>query len=183
MKVQDRAATGNRVESTLRSSVATKQGPSVSVNKGHGEAPTTRNSPVKLSEADLERQCSDLLALDGWRSLKTDPVSRREWGKGFGEKGMADRLYMRYRGGTEIDVVISTRECGPFLKRQAAEVMWIEWKRLGGKAAPHQRIWIETERARGALVLLAGEDFPATFEGFGQWYKARGLMRRTGLIR
>lgn len=133
-----------------------------------------------LSEAHLERQCSDFLALDGWRTLKTDPVSRREWGKGFGEKGMADRLYLRY------DFPQACKEQPELRKQMSAamlaigDVLWIEWKRIGGKAKPHQRLWIAAERARGGLVLLAGEDFPATYDGFLAWYRASGLLRRTG---
>jgi hypothetical protein len=126
-----------------------------------------------LTEAHLERQCSDFLALDGWRSLKTDPVSRKEWGKGFGEKGMCDRLYIRY---AEFEPRTLLE---PYLDN--AQVMWIEWKTPRGKAAPHQRRWIEAERARGALVLLAGQDFPALYEAFVVWYRRTGLLRREGL--
>lgn len=129
-----------------------------------------------LSEAHLERQCSDFLALDGWRTLKTDPVSRKEWGKGFGEKGMADRLYLRYWYQQTAQSNDET-ECLYW----PAEVMWIEWKRPSGKAAPHQRAWIATERLRGALVLLADVDFPATYDGFLAWYRTSGLLRRPGL--
>lgn len=125
--------------------------------------------PTKTSEKDLEQACSGLLALDGWRSLKTDPVSRREWGKGFGELGMADRLYIRYGWHSTIP--------NPAL-RHVAEVMWIEWKTTTGRAEQHQIAWHTAERARGALVLLAGVDFPATFDGFLGWYRVSGLMRR-----
>lgn len=135
----------------------------------------------KLSEADIERQCTDFLALDGWRSLKTDPVSRKEWGKGFGEPGMPDRLYIRYddqedmKPGTPQGVLNS-----PAL-RAIADVMWIEWKRPGKKAEAHQRLWHAAERARGALVLVAGADFRADFDTFVAWYRASGLLRRPGL--
>lgn len=122
----------------------------------------------RLSEADLERYGTDLLALDGWRTLKTDPVSDKSRGKGFGEKGMADRLYLRY------GYLPSTRYEGLAL----AEVLWIEWKRRGGRAEPHQQAWHAVERARGALVLLAGDHFEASPEGFLAWYRASGLMRR-----
>lgn len=130
---------------------------------------------LPISEADLERTCSDLLAYDGWRPLKTDPVSRREWGKGFGEKGMADHLYIRYT---------PDRAEGP---PQDAEVMWIEWKRpptkgrAGGKLQPHQAKWIQAERERGALVFVAGQDFERTFDAFLQWYRQSGLRRRANL--
>jgi len=35
------------------------------------------------------------------------------------------------------------------------------------------------ERKRGALTLIAGQDFPATIEGFKAWYIGSGLNRRT----
>ncbi len=117
-------------------------------------------SGLKLSEADIERTSSDYLCkVEGWRKLKTDPVSRREWGKGFGEKGMADALYLRYG--------------------KPPEVLWIEWKSLHGEVKPHQRDWHTAERARGALTLMAGVDFPASIDGFLNWYRQSGLMRRT----
>ena len=121
-----------------------------------------------ISEAHIERTCTDWLALDGWRHLKTDPVSRREWGKGFGELGMADGLYIRYR---RISLDQITLE-------PLVELTWIEWKSKRGKAKQHQKDWHAAERARGALTLIAGEDFPKTIEGFQAWYRVSGLMRR-----
>jgi hypothetical protein len=80
-----------------------------------------------LSEAQTEQQCSDFLALDGWRSLKTDPVRDRSRGKGFGELGMADRLYIRYG---ESGIVPETDLHGRAFRmiRAGAQVLWIEWK-------------------------------------------------------
>lgn len=137
----------------------------------------SKQPALKLTEADLERQCSDILALDGWRTLKTDPVSRREWGKGFGEKGMADRLYIRYLY-VSIHPYVKYREN---LSRYSAEVLWIEWKSQRGRVKPHQSAWNIAERRRGAAAFIAGVDFPATFEGFCAWYAESGLMRRAGL--
>lgn len=138
---------------------------------------------MKLLERDIERTCTELLELDGWRSLKTDPVSRREWGKGFGEPGMADRLYIRYSDFHLPPVVDSAnRICSPSRSDARSDVLWIEWKRQRGKqatkAARHQKAWHAAEQARGGLTLIAGEDFPATIEGFADWYSASGLMRR-----
>ena len=127
-------------------------------------------SALALSEADIAHTCSDLLQADGWRMLITDPVSDRARGKGFGELGMADRLYIRYNG------CLRTPATGQ------AQIIWIEWKRTvrgkPTKATPHQKAWHAAERARGALTLIAGQDFPATIEGFHSWYKASGLQRR-----
>lgn len=128
-----------------------------------------RSSKPHISEAAIERTCTDLLELDGWRSLKTDPVSRREWGKGFGEKGMADRLYIRY---------MKSRYSLELAGHRWAAVLWIEWKSAKGKPAPHQLAWHQAERARGALTLIAGVDFPASIEGFAAWYAESGLQRR-----
>ncbi len=119
---------------------------------------------MRLKEIDIQRQCSDFLALDGWRLLRTDPVSDRRRGKGFGEIGMADCLYIRY---------------GPILP--AAEVLWVEHKRPGGKLSPHQIRWAQEETARGGLVWLATWTFEPTFEGFVAHYRASGLLRRAGL--
>lgn len=131
-----------------------------------------------LKESQIARTCSDLLIADGWRMLVTDPVSDKGRGKGFGELGMADRLYIRYGAGEKLQPVsILISRVFPL-----HEVIWIEWKRtvrgVATKATPHQKAWHAAERARGALTLIAGEDFPATIEGFVAWYKASGLARR-----
>lgn len=132
---------------------------------------------IAKSEAELEQTCTNILTQDGWRYLKTDPVSRRAHGKGFGELGMADGLYIRYSVGrwpeTPADDICATSH---------AQIMWIEWKRrtetgADTKAAEHQKAWHRDERAKGALTLIAGEDFPATIEGFCDWYQRSGLMR------
>jgi hypothetical protein len=149
------------------------------LNPGRAERLMVRAIPaISVSEALIEKACTDILIIDDWRALRTDPVSRREWGKGFGEKGMADHLYIRYEWS------LGAREAkNNGWERWNAHVLWIEFKKLDkrGKptaAAPHQRLWQAAERARGALVLQAGIDFPATIEGFREWYKTSGLMRR-----
>jgi len=54
------------------------------------------NALMTLSEAHFQRTCTELLERDGWRSLRTDPVSNRAHGKGFGEKGMSgSEIWMR----------------------------------------------------------------------------------------
>ncbi len=118
--------------------------------------------PAKVSEADIERTCTEILEWDGWRALKTDPCSDRERGKGFGEVGMADHLYVRY---------VKTSMC-------LAEVLWVEWKSLHGKPSAKQVLWHRKERARGALTLIAGVDFPGSIEGFREWYAKSGLQMR-----
>ena len=123
-----------------------------------------KHGKLKISEADIEETCSQWLELDGWRRLKTNPCSDRSRGKGFGELGMADDLYIRYKDGSQRRVFW-------------ADVMWIEWKSARGQLSQHQRAWTRVERLRGALVLVAGLDFPASIEGFQDWYRVSGLMR------
>lgn len=133
--------------------------------------PKGSRNPLILTEAHIERSCTEWLELDGWRTLKTDPVSDRGRGKGFGEVGMADRLYIRY------GYLFDFRHV-PY-QAVVAEVLWIEWKSKRGRAASHQVNWIAAEVARGALVWLAGIDFPAgSIEAFQEHYRASGLMRR-----
>ena len=138
----------------------------------------------KLREKDIARTCCDYLLLDGWRILNCEPMSRREYGKGFGEKGMADTLAIRYAFPRLKDVrsahTLEEDRRNPHdtpLHRSYADVMWIEWKRSDGRAAPHQKTWHDSERSRGALTLIAGEDFEASIDGFLSWYKASGLNR------
>ena len=131
------------------------------------------------SEAQIEAECTKLLAEDGWRPLRTDPVSDRGRGKGFGELGMADHLYIRYWGQcVHRKPQAHDQRCNASHLASGNEIMWIEFKRPGEKPAKHQIAWHAKERSRGALTLIAGEDFPATVEGFKDWYENSGLMRR-----
>ncbi len=135
---------------------------------------------IPLKESDIARTVRDFLAAQGWRVIVTDPVSDRSRGKGFGEIGMADLLVLRYRPWP----VEWHDENGWHPKVQCqAEVIWLELKRIDAKgrttkATPAQKLWHQAERARGALVWVAGEDFEASIEGFCNFYKASGLMRR-----
>jgi hypothetical protein len=117
-------------------------------------------SAEDVPEALIEAECCKLLAEDGWRILKTDPVSDRGRGKGFGELGMADTLCIRYGW------------------QPAAEILWCEWKARGGRVKKHQAAWHAREQARGAMTLMAGVDFPASIDGFKNWYAASGFQRR-----
>lgn len=129
------------------------------------------------SEANIEQTITQWLALDGWIGLKTTPVSNRARGAGFGGLGMADYQYRRYLYGPG-GAVDGVCQCGMREGCACCEILWIEFKKLGGKAAAHQRDWIELERERGALVLLVGEDCPATIQGIQDWYRISGLMRK-----
>ncbi len=123
-------------------------------------------SPLTLSEAHIQRSCDDWLALDGWRAIITDPPQLR--GLGVTEPGICDRLYIRY----ELQTLPPTRE------KAAAQVLWVEYKKKGGKAGQHQKDWHYIERMVGALVWVAGADFEPSIEAFQRHYRASGLMRR-----
>lgn len=152
---------------------------------------TTRGNPslkkIKpLSEAHIAATCTEWLALDGWRAIETDPKHLR--GLGVSEPGMADRIYIRYDP-ANIDPSVGFTPCfaaGKGLRNlpdgsfaEECNVMFIEWKKKGGKAGQHQKEWHTRERSRGALTLIAGEDFPASIEGFCGWYQKSGLMRKS----
>lgn len=125
-----------------------------------------------MAERLIEAECTKFLEEDGWRALRTDPVSDRRRGKGFGELGMADHLYIRYHY-HEHFAVDNFPGAGC-----VSEVLWVEFKARKHTAEKHQREWHQKERARGALTWIANEDFPATVDGFRDHYAASGLMRR-----
>lgn len=122
------------------------------------------------SEAAIQGECCQLLIEDGWRVLVTDPVSDKSRGKGFGEVGMADVLFLR--------PMLPTEERAG-MPRPWAQVLWCEFKTGREKARKNQISWHIAERARGFLTWIANEDFPATVEGFREHYAKSGLMRRT----
>ena len=135
--------------------------------------------PAKL-EAEIQAACVAILEVDGWRHLRTDPVSDRKRGKGFGELGMADSLFLRYRPSPKDTWKGQEKpNDNPWMPVTPcqAEVLWIEWKRGLEHATPHQVAWHQKERALGALTWIANEDFPATVEGFREHYKNSGLCR------
>ena len=124
---------------------------------------------LKISEADVQQAVVLMLELDGWRSLRTDPVSNRARATGFGEVGMPDYLFIRYlppenpRPGAPA-VLVS--------RPALAEVLWIEFKAPSKIPKPHQLAWHDLERKRGASTLFI--DGADTFRA---WYKTSGLMR------
>lgn len=142
-------------------------------------------SPKPMLEKHLQETCTQFLELDGWRALRMETVRDRSRGKGFGEPGMPDHLYIRY-GLHPTTVGHPGWDC----HITQAEVWWIEYKRAKGgsgkkalfqkaeKAKIHQLAWHAAERARGALVWLCGVDFEPTPEGFAKAYAASGLQRK-----
>lgn len=130
-------------------------------------APASEDSPAPAAEdmleAPIEAECTKILEARGWRALKTDPVRSRSRGKGFGEPGMADHLYLNYGRGAAED-------------GSDDKVLWVEFKRsLGGRVSKTQLAWHEKERARGARTGMAGVDFAPTVEGFTRWIDEQGF--------
>ena len=133
------------------------------VHAGSGVAGDTQVGVAKLPalrEADVQANVTAFLELDGWRAIRTDPVSDRGRGKGFGEIGMADHLFLRYLG------------------KPMAEVLWLEFKALGKKLKKHQAQWHVTEMARGAWVMTVDD-----FERFRKWYVNESGLNRRMLLR
>jgi hypothetical protein len=125
-------------------------------------------------ESSIQQACTDMLLLDGWRVLHTDLKHLR--GMGVQEPGIADDLFIRYWTGC----INQIEKTPPY--ESWAQVLFIEWKRidprgLRTKASQKQKDWHTLERKRGALTLIAGQDFEPTTEGFKNWYVNSGLMR------
>lgn len=127
---------------------------------------------LKLLEPHIQRAVTDFLQLDGWRAIRTDPVSDRARAKGFGELGMPDYLFVRYWNLQDTEW---GRAAGDKERTWAAvrsDVLWIEFKRRGKKPRRDQLIWHDVERKRGALVLVVDD-----IQEFIAWYQTSGLQR------
>lgn len=124
--------------------------------------------PLKFKERDIQKTCEDYLRLDGWRLLRMEQNFSEKKIKTVGERGMPDLLAIRY---SVAGIPQSHSRC-------VAEVMWWEWKQPNGRVGLHQLAWHFAERVRGAMTLIAGEDFEASIEGFLAWYRKSGLNRR-----
>lgn len=137
----------------------------------------------RLKEADIQKACADFLALDGWWPLQTDPCSDRGRGKGFGQRGMADHLFLR----PGLYLTQRTIKFGmPFppalyMLSACGEILWVEFKRPGALPQYHQLEWHDYMRVQGFLTVIAGIDFAPTYDDFVTWYRQSGLLRREGL--
>lgn len=144
-----------------------------------------KKGKLRLSEADVTEQVCDFMVAEGWRHIRHNVGgayssqavtallklldSLERWtpllGKAiyrvrrsfveFGEPGMPDSQFLKYR----------TKTQGGWT-RGATYVVWIELKSHGKKPKPHQLSWHEAERARGALVKVVDH-----FETFRDWYR------------
>lgn len=123
---------------------------------------------MKLSERDIQRTVVEFMQLDGWRAIRTDPVSDKSRGKGFGEKGMPDYLFLRY----DIELPGAAWRNESY-DSSIAQVIWVEFKAKGKKREKHQQDWYEREAHQGALVLVVDD-----IDDFTRWYLESGLNRR-----
>jgi hypothetical protein len=57
-------------------------------------------------------------------------------------------------------------------------VLWIEGKSKNGRVSQRQADWHLLERKRGAMVIVAGQDFEPEIEDFIDFYRHSGLQRR-----
>lgn len=112
---------------------------------------------LRLTEAQVFVQIEDFLRAHGWRVFKVGYGEIHRGGRVVevvGEKGMPDRLCMRYGAGSY------------------AEVIWLEGKRpkskgdSGGRMSDEQRDWIRDETVRGATCYV-----PSSLDGFLEWYR------------
>ncbi len=115
---------------------------------------------LRVPEACLEQAIVDILSLDNWSVFRTGWALTKA-GRELGAVGMPDLLALRY---------------GP--DGGMAEVAWVEAKAEKRKPTTEQKLWHIAERRRGAMVWVAGEDFPATVEGFLAHYRASGFEIR-----
>lgn len=116
-----------------------------------------KDGKLRLSEAQVLEQIEDFLRARGWRIFVTGYGEIVKNGRPVavvGEKGMPDRLCIRYGTGSY------------------AEVIWLEGKRpksmgdSGGKLRDDQRDWIRDETVRGASCFV-----PNGLDGFLDWYR------------
>jgi hypothetical protein len=122
---------------------------------------------LKISEVDVQQAVVLMLELDGWRAIRTDPVSDKSRGKGFGEVGMPDYLFIRYHG-----AALNCPDLAHANPSVLAQVLWIEFKAPGKFITEHQGAWHLAERLRGSLVMVFD-----SVDGAREWYKTSGLMR------
>src|SRR4051812_5690333 len=104
-----------------------------------------RKAPGR-AEISIALDCIQLMELDGWRAVDTDPKWLR--GLAVAEPGIADTLFIRY------DILARQMNvANP--RRVHVELLWVEWKKIGGKHSKLQHDWHGKERYDGALTWKA----------------------------
>jgi hypothetical protein len=148
------------------------------------QAPKNGQAAKKLErslyESQIETTIVDAMERDGWRAFKMeynfDTVKKIT----LGEPGMCDHLFIRYAS-RDAGVLAAMLTSTQFAK---AEVLWWEFKASAKRRkrreylSVDQTFWIQAEKAKGALVWIAGIDHEATIDGAAQHYLDSGLARR-----
>lgn len=123
-----------------------------------------RAGRLKLSEADVVRQITDLMKAEGWRCMRLQSglfVSETRILR-VGEKGLPDWLFLR----------AGQKGAG------WAQCLFVEIKGTGKKPKPDQLAWLADATTAGLLATWT--DNLDTFRG---WMRTRGLhpeARRAG---
>lgn len=125
--------------------------------------PASERKP-RILERHIEEAICNFLEIDGWRSIKMEQNFSERKMKTVGERGMPDRLFIRYAPNGELGF---GRDYG------TAQVLWVEMKRPKQKLREEQRKWHRQEYLRGALVLTAD-----SIDEFRKFYMKSGLNRR-----
>ncbi len=131
-------------------------------------------SPIKVTEAHIEKYVCDFLSLDGWICRKMEQNFSERKVKLVGEKGMPDIVAIRYRFADESEAAkILKMAVTDDQLRAHVELLWVELKRPSQKPRPSQVTWKEAEERRGALCWIVD-----SIDTFPERYKASGLQRK-----
>lgn len=143
--------------------------------------------PPEPKEDSIEKAIVQAMVLDGWRPFKMEENFSERKKKKTGEPGMCDHLFIRYipRDGP---CNLNCPACdAPFVFRPhdfgKTEVLWWEFKaskkvrKRKEFLSKDQVAWVAAERARGALIWVAGLDHEADTPGAAQHYLNSGLAR------
>lgn len=104
-----------------------------------------RHGKLKLSEADVTKQCIDFLRAHGWRCIRLETMPVTGPGGGMtmiGEPGQPDWI------------VIRSKFCTDWLNRDLARLIFVEFKAPGKKLMRQQIAWHDQARSDGFEVLV-----------------------------
>lgn len=122
-----------------------------------------KGDDVRLQERDVQRQVRDWFEWHKWRTLRWNVGMAFDSSGGkvfFGEKGMADLMFLYYLPEPPA----------------ATLTVWVETKRPGGVLSPAQVDWQRKEMARGGCVVTIDN-----FEDLRDWYSERfGWLHKPG---
>lgn len=145
--------------------------------------PAAALAPPK--ESEIETAIVRAMVLDGWRPFKMQYSFDKIKKLTLGELGMSDHLFIRYwnQGDPRGPVPGHKTRC----YNPTGEILWWEFKRIRHRKGrkpkatdpePEQVKWTAAERARGALVWVAGVDHEASIAGAAKHYLESGICRR-----